>query len=91
MCTHARYLGCVQFFATPWIVAHQAPLSGIFQARMLEWGAFPPPGNLPKAVIKLASPALACRFFTTEPPRMPEVRLKENHHHRIAPNFHLVF
>ena len=68
MCIHVRYIGYVQFFATPWIVAHQAPLSGIFQARMLEWGAFPPPGDLPKAVIKLASPALACRFFTTEPP-----------------------
>ena len=28
--------------ATPWTVAHQAPLSvGIFQARILEWAAMP--------------------------------------------------
>ena len=38
---HACVLNCfpqVQLYATLWIVAHQAPLSGIFQARMLEWG-----------------------------------------------------
>ena len=34
-------LGCVRFFATPWTVAHQAPLSlGILQARRLEWVAY---------------------------------------------------
>ena len=33
---------CVQFFATPWTVARQAPLSmGILQARILEWVAIP--------------------------------------------------
>ena len=32
----------VQFFPTPWTVAHRAPLSmGILQARMLEWVAMP--------------------------------------------------
>ena len=32
--------GCVRLFATPWTVAHQAPLSmGILQARILEWVA----------------------------------------------------
>ena len=31
-----------QLFATPWTVAHQAPLSvGILQARILEWVAMP--------------------------------------------------
>ena len=38
-------LGCssgVWLFATPWTVAHQAPLSlGILQARILEWVAMP--------------------------------------------------
>ena len=35
-------LSCVQFFATPWTVAHKTPLSmGILQARILEWVAFP--------------------------------------------------
>ena len=37
MCT--ELLSCVQLFATPWTVAHQAPVHGIFQARILEWVA----------------------------------------------------
>jgi len=32
-------LSYVQLPATPWTAAHQAPPSGIFQARVLEWGA----------------------------------------------------
>ena len=40
----------------------------ILQARILEWVAFPPPGDLPDLWIELTSPALAGRFFTTEPP-----------------------
>ena len=36
----AQLLSCVRLFATPWTVAHQAPLSmGILQARILEWFA----------------------------------------------------
>jgi len=41
---------------------------GILQARILEWVAMPPPGDLPNPGIELASfmsPALAGRFFTT--------------------------
>ena len=42
---------------------------GIVQARILEWVAiFPSPGDLPDPGIELQSPALAGRFFTTEPP-----------------------
>ena len=56
----------------PRTVARQAPLfMGILQARILEWAAFPPPGDLPAPgteLVPLASPALAGRFFTTEPP-----------------------
>ena len=56
---------------------------GIFQARVLEWGAiafskeywsrllFPSPGDLPNPGIKPMSPTLAGRFFTTEPPGKP--------------------
>ena len=39
---------------------------GILQARILEWVACPPPGDLPDPGIKpmsLTSPALACGFF----------------------------
>ena len=32
---------------------------------------FPSPGDLPYPGIELASPALVCRFFTTEPPGKP--------------------
>ena len=57
----------VRLFATPWTVAHQAPLSmGIFQARILEWVAMPPSGDFPIPGIVPMSPALAGRFLTTE-------------------------
>ena len=37
-----KLLSYIRLFVTPWIVAHQAPLSmGILQARMLEWIAMP--------------------------------------------------
>ena len=47
---------------------------GIFQARVLEWLPFPPPGDLSDPGIETASPVspkLAGRFFTTEPPGNP--------------------
>ena len=47
-------------------------VDGISQARILEWVAITPSGDLPDPGIKPmspASPALAGRFFTTEPPR----------------------
>ena len=42
-----------------------SPISGILQARILEWVAIPFSG------IKPPTPALAGRFFTTEPPGKP--------------------
>ena len=59
----------VQLFATPWIVAHQAPLSTGF-SRQEHWSGlpFPPPGDLPIRGLEhmsLMSPALAGSFFTT--------------------------
>ena len=60
---------------TPWTVAHQAFLSMRF-SRQEYWSGlpFPTPWDLPNPRIKPsspASPALAGRFFTTEPPRKP--------------------
>ena len=68
-CIHAKSLSHVQLFATPWTVAHQAPLSMGF-SRQECWSGlpFPPPGDLPEPGIEpesLLSPALARRFFTT--------------------------
>ena len=53
------HFSCVQLFATPWTVAHQAPLS-----KKLPWQdywsglPFPSPGDLPNPGIDLVSPAL---------------------------------
>ena len=64
-----KSLSCVQLFAIPWTVAHQAPLSIGF-SRQEYWSGlpFPSPGDLPDSRIKPTSPALAGGFFTTEPP-----------------------
>ena len=65
-------LSRVQLFAAPWTIAHQAPLSMAFSWHWYWRGLpFPTPGHLPDPEIKpasLVSPALAGRFFTTEPP-----------------------
>ena len=44
---------------------------GILQARILEWVAISSPGALPDSGIEPASPALAGRFFSAEPPGKP--------------------
>ena len=58
------------YFVTPWIAAHQAPLSMEF-SRQEYWSRvpFPPSGDLPDPEIKpvsLRSPALAGIFFYYE-------------------------
>ena len=66
----------VRLFMTSWTVAHQAPLSMRFP-RQENWTGlpFPPPGDLTNPGIEpksLRSPALAGRFFTTEPCGKPQ-------------------
>ena len=66
----AQSLTCIQVFATPWTVAHQAPLSMGF-SRQEHWSGlpFPSPWDLPDPGIKptsLMSPLLAGGFFTTK-------------------------
>ena len=51
---------------------------GDFQAKILEWIAFPSPRDLPTSGIEPMSPALTGRFFTTEPLKLfkePERKL----------------
>ena len=57
----------------PWTVACQAPLSMGF-SRQEYWNGlpFPSPGDLHDPGIESASPVLAGRFFTTEPPGKPQ-------------------
>ena len=74
---HVCMLSHVWLFATPWAIAHQAPLSLEF-SRQEYWSGlpFPPPGDLPNPGIELTSltsPALAGRFFITGAPGKPVV------------------
>ena len=63
----------VQFCATPWTAAHQAPLSMGFSRQAYCNGLpFPSSGDLPGPGIKtasLSSPLLAGRFFITSATR----------------------
>ena len=65
----ARSLSCVLFFATPWIVALQAPLS-MESSRQEYWSGlpFPSPGDPPDPGIEPWSPALEADALTSEPP-----------------------
>ena len=59
-------LSHVQLFATPWTVAHQAPLfMGFLRQEYWSGLPFPSAGDFPKPGIEPESPALAGRFFTT--------------------------
>ena len=68
-------------FVTPWTAARQVPLpKRFFQARILEQVAIffscPPPEDLPDPGTEptsLASPTLAGRLFTTQPPGNPNM------------------
>ena len=63
-------------FATPWTLDCPAPLSMGFPRQAYGSGLlFPSPGDLPDPGIESASPALAGRFFTTEPLGSPQKSL----------------
>ena len=44
---------------------------GILQARILEWAAFPSPGDLPNPGTELRSPTLQTDSLPAEPPGKP--------------------
>ena len=62
-------------FATPWTVAHQAPVSMGF-SRQEYWSGlpFPSPGDLPNPGIKPRSPALQAEALSSEPLGKPKVK-----------------
>ena len=64
-----KSLSRAQLFATPWTVAHQAPLSMGF-SRQEYWSglSFPSPGDLPNPGIKPRSPTLQADALSFEPP-----------------------
>ena len=69
-------MSSVRLFATPWIVAHQAPLSMGF-SRQEYWSGLPcpSPGDLPDPGIEPRSPALRIDTLLSEPPRKPDTSL----------------
>ena len=67
-----QLLSHVRLFATSWTVAHQALCPwGFSRQEYLNSLPFPSPRDLPRSWVKLVSPALAGRFFTTNPPGKP--------------------
>ena len=79
-CMHAQLFNRVWLFATPQTIAHQAPLSVGFSWQEY-WSELPfrSPGVLPDPGIEPmspASPALAGRLFTSEPPGKPNTTLR---------------
>ena len=57
-----KSLGHVWLFVTPWIVVH-----GILQARILEWVAFPLPGDLPTPIVIIWDGAGLVWAYSTVP------------------------
>ena len=74
----AQSLSRVQFFATPWTVAHQAPLSRGFSRQEYQSGfPCPLPGDLPNPGIEPRSPTLQVDSLSTEPQGKPKDSMKE--------------
>ena len=75
-------LSHVQLLATPWTVAHQAPLSmGLSRQEYWSGLPFPSPGDLPNPGIEPGSPALQVISLPSEPPGKPR------HYTRVWCNF----
>ena len=74
--THTHAYSVAQscpLFATPWTVAHQAPLSIGF-SRQEYWSGLPcpPPRGIPNPGIEPRSPTLQAESLLSEPPGKPE-------------------
>ena len=64
-----KLLRCVRLFATPWTVAHQAPLPMEFSMQEYWSGLpFPSPGDLPNPGMEPRPPALQADALLSEPP-----------------------
>ena len=68
-----KSLSRVQLSATPWTIAHQAPLSMGFP-RQEYWNGLPfsSPGDLPDPGLEPGSPALRADTSPSEPPGKPQ-------------------
>ena len=64
-------LSCVQLFAAPWTVAHQAPLSMVFSRQYWSELPFPSQGDLPNPGINPRSPELQAKSLLSGPSGKP--------------------
>ena len=73
LCCVLSSLSLVRLFATPWVIACQAPLSIGF-SRQEYWSGLPCPlpGDLPNPGIKPRSPILQANSLPSEPPGKPK-------------------
>ena len=85
VCMHAQSLSCVRLCATPWTVAHQAPLS-LGLSRQEYWSGLPLPfpGDLPdpglnpclllcrRILDRWATGGVSLLFYTSFPFRSPQ-------------------
>ena len=81
MCLCAQSLQCLTLCNPVVSSLPGSSVHGILQARILEWVACLPPGDLPDPGVKpvsLSSPALAGGFFTTSTTLSPPNYLKPN-------------
>ena len=70
-------LSRVRLFATPCIVAYQAPPSmGLFRQDCWNELLFPSPGDLSNPGIEPESPALQADALPSEPPGKPKIAIK---------------
>ena len=76
---HTQSFSRVRPYVTPWTIAHQIPLSvGFTRQEYCSGLPLPPPADLPSPGLEPASPAspaLAGRFFITEPPGKPKAMI----------------
>ena len=85
--SHSR----VRLFATPWTVAHQAPLTKGF-SRHKYWSGlpFPSPGDHPNPGIEPGSPTLEADALTSEPPGKTSMIYERYTVYCLSPSEHAI-
>ena len=66
LCSCAQLLSHALLFVTPWAIALQLLCPWDFQARILEWVGYPPPGDLPDSLFVTQQMAIGDMFSSRE-------------------------
>ena len=77
LCSEGGWMQIASVFATPWNIAHQAPLS-MELSRQEYWSGFPfpSPGDLPDPGIKPRSPTFQADSLPSGPPGKPWMQMR---------------